>query len=75
MKKKINFFFNFLYYLYYKSNLYTKNINNILITGYIHRDNKVYKNLFKKNNSYFDMYDSKSNDEYINQIIKKIFTF
>ena len=71
MEKKINFFFNFLYYLYYKSNLYTKNINNILITGYIHRDNKIYKNLSKKNNSYFDIYESKSNDDYINQIIKK----
>ena len=71
MKKKINFFFNFLHYLYYKSNLYTENINNITITGYRHRDNKAYKNLSKKNDSYFDIHESKSNDDYINQIVKK----
>jgi len=71
MEKKINFFFNFLHYLYYKSNLYTENINNILITGYKHGDNKIYKNLSKKNNSYFDIHESKSNDDYINQIVKK----
>ena len=71
MKKKLNIFYNIIYYFYYKSNLYTDNIKNILIRGYIHRDNCVYKKLYNQNKIYFDISNNKSADNEINNLLKK----
>ena len=70
-KKRINYLLNFIYYLYYRSNLYTKNIDNIKIKGFVHGNNQVYESLSKQKKIYFDTNFSQSNDNEINDLLKK----
>ena len=70
-KKRINYLLNFIYYLYYRSNLYTKNIDNIKIKGFVHGNNQVYESLSKQKKIYFDTNFSQSNNNEINDLLKK----
>ena len=70
-KKKINIFVNFIHYLYYRSNLYTKRIEKIKIKAFTHGDNNVYNSLANKEKIYFDINLKKSKNEDINLLLEK----
>jgi putative glycosyltransferase (TIGR04372 family) len=70
MKRKLNAFLNFLYYLYYRANLFTKNLDHITANGFKHGDAAVFEKLLKKKNIFFDINYSKSENSEINQVIQ-----
>ena len=70
MKKKLNVFFNFLYYLHYRANLYTENFDNIIIDKFKHGDVAVFRKLLNKKNTFFDINYSKSENNEINHVLQ-----
>tara|TARA_B100001093_G_scaffold509064_1_gene572395 strand:+ start:2985 stop:4139 length:1155 start_codon:yes stop_codon:yes gene_type:complete len=70
MKKKLNVFLNFLYYLHYRVNLNSENFDNIITDGFKHGDVTVFKKLLNKRNVFFDINYTKSESSEINQVIK-----
>ncbi len=72
-KKKINYFLNFIYYLYWRSNLNTNNLDKIKIKGFIHANKTVHESLSNQKKIYFDKNLNQSKNKEINNFLNKKF--
>ena len=73
--KNLNYFLNLIFYIYYRSALYTKDLEKIIFKSFSHRDKNVYKSLSNQNNIYFDYKNKVKNQDIKNLISKKFIIF
>ena len=68
--KKINYFLNLIFYIYYRSAKHTENLHKIRYQSYVHRDNEIYKYMSNQKNIHFD-YEKNTNNSQIKNFYQK----
>ena len=68
--KKINYFLNLIFYIYYRSAKHTENLHKIRYQSYVHRDNEIYKYMSNQKNIHFD-YEKNTNNSQIKNFLSK----
>ena len=73
--RKINYFLNLIFYIYYRSAKHTENLQKIIFKSYTHRDKEIYKSLSNQKDIYFDYEKNTDNPKIKNFFSKKYIIF